>query len=532
MHQFGYDSGTNGKGRLTSVTDPIATTTWSYTAQGRVASRSQVVSGVTQLVSYGYNSAGQLAAITTPSEQLIGYTYLNHRIVGITVNGTSLISAVVTTPFGPVGAWQWGNGLATFRDYDSDGRLMDWEFRNGVSILRSNLSWDNASRITAIADPANAAIKGTYQYDALDRITQAQKGNPVTSTQQFGYDALGNRLNVNVDGNQADLSYGAANNHLTTLAGALSLDPLHGELSRTYIYNLANRLTQVSNSSGQLATYQLNALGQRVAKSASGTTTRFVYDEQGHLLGEYQADGKLIQETVWLDDLPVATLRPHPGSNSTPVAIDIYYVHADHLGTPRAVTRPSDNAFVWRWDNVDPFGANAANENPSGAGAFNYALRFPGQYYDAETGTNYNYHRDYDPTIGRYLQSDPIGLEGGLNSYGYATQNPLSQYDEDGLLPIPLPIIPIEPIGKFQRPPKVPGQYACNARCPTNPTGVSCPQDGCPVVYGYGVGASLGDAVRAAKSDANDKIPAGCQGKHCTYKCTGPKGDPFYPSPG
>ena len=111
------------------------------------------------------------------------------------------------------------------------------------------------------------------------------------------------------------------------------------------------------------------------------------------------ATGNLVQETVWLDDLPVATLRP-TGAGGTPTPIDLYYVHADHLGSPRAVTRPSDNALMWRWDNIDPFGANAANENPAGQGTFKYALRFPGQYYDAETGTHYNYFRDYDPAMG------------------------------------------------------------------------------------------------------------------------------------
>ena len=64
----------------------------------------------------------------------------------------------------------------------------------------------------------------------------------------------------------------------------------------------------------------------------------------------------------------------------------MYYVHADHLGSPRAITRPANDAIVWKWDNTEPFGANAANENPSGLGAFRYDLRFPGQQYDAETG--------------------------------------------------------------------------------------------------------------------------------------------------
>ena len=198
-----------------------------------------------------------------------------------------------------------------------------------------------------------------------------------------------------------------------------------------------------------VATYKVNALGQRVEKVAGGVTTRFVYDEQGHLLGEYDGAGALLQETVWLEDLPIATLRP-TGATGTPTPIGVYYVHADHLGSPRAVTRPADNAMMWRWDNVDPFGANAANENPAGQGTFRYGLRFPGQYFDAETGSHYNYFRDYDPGVGRYAQSDPIGLKGSVNSYGYVGNNPLRLVDAQGLDAAP-PDVPVRP------PPPPPG---------------------------------------------------------------------------
>jgi RHS repeat-associated protein len=112
--------------------------------------------------------------------------------------------------------------------------------------------------------------------------------------------------------------------------------------------------------------------------------------------------------------------------------IQIHYVFADQIGSPRAITRPSDNVVVWRWDNIDPFGNNAANENPGGLGTFSYNLRFPGQYFDVESGTHYNYFRDYDPSTGRYVESDPIGLRGGVNTYGYVEANPLLRVDPYG----------------------------------------------------------------------------------------------------
>jgi RHS repeat-associated protein len=113
---------------------------------------------------------------------------------------------------------------------------------------------------------------------------------------------------------------------------------------------------------------------------------------------------------------------------------EFLYVHADQIGTPRVITRPSDNAVVWKWDNTDPFGANTPNEDPSNTGiTFKFNLRFLGQYYDQETGTHHNYFRDYDPTIGRYIQSDPVGLKGGINTYGYVEGDPVSAVDPYGL---------------------------------------------------------------------------------------------------
>ena len=248
---------------------------------------------------------------------------------------------------------------------------------------------------------------------------------------------VGNRQTSTLDSAVTTLSYASSSNRLSTLSGATTRSYTYDGVgnpsaidAQTYTYNLANWLTQVQGGAAT-AVYGLNALGQRVSKAVGGTTSLFAYDELGHLLSEYDAAGNLIQEVVWLDDLPVATLRPNGTGNPVPIAIN--YVHADHLGSPRAVTRPSDNNIVWRWDNVDPFGASLANENPTGQGTFRFNLRFPGQYFDAETGTHYNYFRDYDPSIGRYVESDPIGLQGGLNTYAYVGGSPLMQIDAQGL---------------------------------------------------------------------------------------------------
>jgi RHS repeat-associated protein len=88
---------------------------------------------------------------------------------------------------------------------------------------------------------------------------------------------------------------------------------------------------------------------------------------------------------------------------------------------------------VWRWDQQEPFGNNPADENPSGLGVFDLPLRFAGQTYDVETGLHYNYFRDFDPSLGIYKQSDPIGLKGGSNTYSYAFRNPLRFIDPKGL---------------------------------------------------------------------------------------------------
>lgn len=421
---YTYDSGTNQKGRLTQVTDDSGSTSWTYDAQGRMLSRQQIM-GITKSVGYGYDLSGRLQTLTLPSGNTIGYGYTDGKVTSITLNGsTTILSNVLYQPFGPTQGWTWGNGSFAIREYDSDGLITALD-----SVGLKSYDYDDAFRITDIVDAGNAARSQSYGYDLLDRLTSA---TGASLNQGWTYDANGNRLSQTGD-QPSTYTISSTSNRLSSISGTLTRSYAHnasgsvtGDGTVTSMYDDAGRLVSATKA-GVTTTYAVNAVGQRVRKTSAGTSIYFVYDESGHLVGEYDNAGALIQETVWLGDIPVATMRPSGAS------VDLFYVHADHLNTPRRISRPSDNVIVWRWDS-DPFGTSAANQDPDGdTQVFVYGLRFPGQYADSE-GLYYNYFRDYDPSTGRYAQSDPIGLRGGLNTYGYVNQNPVLRVDPSGLV--------------------------------------------------------------------------------------------------
>ena len=251
-------------------------------------------------------------------------------------------------------------------------------------------------------------------YDSLDRLG--------TATGPWGslgwtYDGVGNRQtegatsyayvsNTNKLASVGSTSYGFDNNGNTTAEGA-----------RQFTYNHNQRLIQVVDAGVTKGEYVYNGNGQRVKKTAGGSTTIFHYSLSGQIIAESNSGGSITAEYVFLNGQSLAKIE---GSN-------VYYYHNDHLGTPQKMT-DSTGQVVWAAD-YKPFGeANIT------VATITNNLRFPGQYFDAETGTHYNYFRDYNPVIGRYIEADPIGIKRGKNHlFVYVGNNALRFTDPFGL---------------------------------------------------------------------------------------------------
>lgn len=433
-----YDTGANGIGRLTSMNDESGSTSYQYDQYGRITGKTQTVMfgarRLTQTLNYQYNASGQLVRMTYPSGAQIDYVYgIDGRPTQLLVNGNSLMQNIAYRPFGEPESWNWGNGQPHSRSFDLDGRLM----QHPLGADTQTLTYDSASRIVGITH-TNPVNNRNYAYDALDRLINQSDS---TSYRVWNYDANGNRISEQSGAAVYPYTIDANSNRLLAVAGPVAKTYTYDAAGNVihdgqiqFTWNAASRLKKIINGN-KIRKYTYNGFGERVRRDGKEKRRfTFFYDPAGRLISQFSANNiakenwKLQQETVWFNDIPVAVIKQ--ASPADPV--QVYMIHADHLNTPRAIT-DSTGAPVWLWRNQSAFGDNPPDEDPDGDGIqFKYNLRFAGQYFDAETSLHYNYFRDYEPQSGRYLSSDPIGLAGGLNTYGYALQNPLSFNDPTG----------------------------------------------------------------------------------------------------
>jgi len=387
---FTYDSTsvTYGIGRLTGRTDPSGSYTFYYNAQGNLTREEKTIGGIRYTTQYTYNNNNILTSITYPSGRVITYTPDQvGRIsqVSTTLGGQpkTLASAITYLPFGGISGLTYGNSLFLTHGYDNLYRISS--IVTGL-ILNLAFGYDPNGNITSITnpDPPGGEVfgpPGVYTYQTgTNKLTHIEGTPPI----DFGYDA-----NANIT----------------------------SETGWTYIYDLSNQLIRVLQDSNQVAEYTYNGAGQRIKKVTQTETRIFHYELRGHLIAETNQTGQMLAEYVYIGDQLLAMIKPGEL---------VYYYHNDHLGTPQVLT---DDTGTIAWKAVyTPFGdavtSIATVENP---------FRFPGQYYDQETGLHYNYFRYYNPQTGRYITPDPIGLFGGVNLYTFVENNPLYYVDPYGL---------------------------------------------------------------------------------------------------
>jgi RHS repeat-associated protein len=456
---YSYDSNTLGAcwcvGRLASITDGTGSTRFGYDHRGNLVNKTQPVGKMT----WRHDLADRIVELRLSGGRFVDYARDDKgRVVSVqtraTVSATPVVLAsnIVYEPLGPMKSADLGNGLKLALDWGTDRRLASKRLYTaaGVDVWHVAYGYDADDNIVAITDLVNPANSLTYGYDSVDRLTRMDGTAGAFARQDFLHDANGNRATVERRTNIGDPtpaetdSYTKAGgtNRLASVTmpagtrsfthdarGNLTGETLPGGGTVTLAYDGHARLTAYAATGAPSQAMAYNGLDERTritttpAGAAAADTRHFLYDQYHRLTGEYgTAVTDRRAEHIWLHPevggaspfgggdglggyMPLAVLTTAGGATA------IHWVQGNHLGTPVAVTD-----------------ASGAVVTPSG-----YSMPgFPGQVRQ-HAELYYNYYRDYDVSLGRYVQADPIGLEGDVNPYLYAGGDPLNNIDPMGL---------------------------------------------------------------------------------------------------
>jgi len=433
QQSFTYDWCSWGVGRLCGFASPGASTHLAYLANGQLRVRRDWLLGegvvTDHSTQYEHDAIGRISGITYPDGGRANYSYgpggqLQSLSVTIKGQNHSVISGATWKATGSHQLLPYGNNLVRGYNHDLDGRLtaMAVWAPDETKVGYWDYGYSSDNEIIRIADAVTPDLDQDVGYDALSRLVRLDRYGV---SNQLSYDASGNHDRYQAGNKLTQYSIDPHSNrvlgytsqdgnrqyHYDALGNRISESS--GGRTTTYTYNPFNRMAQ-SNVDGRVTSYLLNAQGQRVVKSNDAGTSRYYFTGQNQLLSELT--NSTWTNYVWFGGELVGLVRNG----------NLIMLHTDHLGRPEFAT-DGNQQTVWKAYNY-AYGRSVIQDDIGGLN-----IGFPGQYYDAETGLWYNGFRDYDASIARYVQSDPIGLAGGLNTYAYAENSPLVSIDALGL---------------------------------------------------------------------------------------------------
>jgi len=425
---YTYDNCPFGLGRICQRTDESGTWNFEYDAFGNITKETKIELGVAYVTEYQYDERDRILQMKYPTGRVVNFDRDGiRRIEAISTDinsiNTDIVSGIKYRADNKMTQCTFGNGLVDNRSYDLQGRLLS---QNLGTIDSRTYTYDNNSNVLSRNTTPQTSV---YSYDKLDRLTSDQID--ANSAFIYQYDLNHNRQSKTQISTLGESYEYKTNTNRLARHDQFTMDSFSPTVTdRQFIYSDTNRIFQVIDDGLLAAEYIYNHDGQRTRKvvydnsvnPATSETTLYHYDLMGYLIAESSSAGTSKRDYIWAEGMKsVAQINIDSGVDT------INYLHVDHLKTPRFATN-SGQQISWRWEG-EAFGETAGQNIPA-----EINLRFPGQYFDRETGDHYNWKRYYRPGNGRYTTNDPIGLVGGTNTYAYAGNNSIRYFDPRGLL--------------------------------------------------------------------------------------------------